>query len=274
MRIRATKVAILGAGEVASGVALRLHRCGFSLLLTEVEEPRAIRRLVAFSEAVFDGRAAVEEARAARVVSLAEADAARERGEIPVLVDSEGRVWPAWNPDVLVDARMLKGSHGLSRSSAPLVIGLGPGFTVGGDCHLVIETLRGHEMGRVLANGSTAPNTGVPAERAGEGARRVFRAPTDGIFNSDRRLGDLLEAGDEVARVGESPCVTAIGGMLRGLLRPGLLVRAGEKVGDVDPRGSQVNPHTVSDRSLAIAGGVLEAILSSRPARGEGTRIP
>jgi xanthine dehydrogenase accessory factor len=261
MKIDETRVAILGAGEVASGVALRLHRCGFLLLLTEVEEPRAIRRLVAFSEAVFDGRAAVEEARAARARSLAEAEAARAGGEIPVLVDPDGRVWPAWKPDVVVDGRMLKGSHGLSRSSAALVVGLGPGFTAGADCHFVIETLRGHEMGRVLAEGSPAANTGAPAERAGESARRVLRAPLDGIFSSDRRLGDLLEAGDEVARVGESSCVTAIGGMLRGLLRPGLRVRTGEKVGDVDPRGFGVDPRTVSDRSLAIAGGVLEAIL-------------
>lgn len=256
-----TRVVILGAGEVASGVAVRLQRCGFPLLLTEIAEPRAIRRLVSFSDAIYDGSHAVEEIRAVRVSSLGEAEAARRRGEIPLLLDAEGRLWPGWSPDALVDARMRKGGHGLSRESAPCVIGLGPGFTAGVDCHAVVETLRGHDLGRVWTSGSARADTGVPGELGGESARRVVRSPAVGIFQSNRRLGASLQVGDEVGTVAGLLARTDIAGLLRGLIRPGSFVRLKEKIADVDPRGAGIDPRTVSDRSLAVGGGVLEALL-------------
>lgn len=257
------KVLILGAGELASGTALRLHRSGFDLLLTEIAAPLSVRRLVSFSEAVHGGEAAVEEARGRLVSNLAEAEAARWGGEVPVVVDPGHETGLAWRPDAIVDARILKGRHGLRRGVAPRVIGLGPGFTAGDDCDFAIETARGHDLGRVLSRGPTTPNTGVPGTIGGESARRVLRAPQAGRFTEVRHIGDAVREGEEVARVGDRPVRSSLHGVLRGLLRDGAEVAEGTKVGDVDPR-TGVNIRTVSDKAMAVAGGVLEALLRGR----------
>ncbi|MFH1276839.1 MAG: selenium-dependent molybdenum cofactor biosynthesis protein YqeB [Candidatus Eisenbacteria bacterium] len=258
------KVLILGAGEIASGTALRLHACGFELLMTEKEKPLAVRRTVSFCEAVQGGETAVEGVVARRVRDLVEAEEERRAGSIPVLVDPDGREALSWGVDALVDGRMMKRNHGLGLSSAPRVIGLGPGFTAGVDCHFVVETARGHDLGRVLADGSGRPDTGVPGPLGGESMRRVVRAPGKGVFTSDRRIGEPVRAGEEVGRVGGEPVRAAISGTLRGQIRPGTPVDGGMKIGDIDPRPG-VNPLLTSDKARAVAGGVLEALLRGNP---------
>ena len=258
--IRPGRIVVLGAGELASGVALRLHHCGFTILMTEIAEPRAVRRLVAFSEAVYDGGCRVEGIRAVRIDSIADSDRVRQEGAIPVIVDPGATAWREWKPDVLIDGRMKKGGHRLGRSDANRLIGLGPGFTAGEDCHFVIETSRGHSLGRVISDGRAAKNTGIPGELGGESVRRVFRSPADGIFQSHNSLGDFVHTGDELGTVSDLPVLSALDGVLRGQIRPGIEVSKGEKIGDVDPR-PETPVRQVSEKALAIAGGVVEAIL-------------
>ncbi len=258
---RPVLVLILGAGDLATGVALRLHRCGFSIVMTELAQPLAVRRTVAFAQAVYAGETTVEGVRA-RCVTPMSARPVLMQSDIPVIVDPERRMVGAFQPDVLVDARMAKRNLGTSQSDAALVVGLGPGFTAGVDCHAVIETNRGHNLGRVLWQGAAEPNTGVPGRIGDATAERVLRAPQSGVVQSQREIGDVVRASEVVATVGDTPVTAAIGGVLRGMLYPGLTVAQGTKLGDIDPRAEPSHVRTVSDKSLAIGGGVLEAILS------------
>jgi len=255
------KVLIKGAGDLATGVAYRLHRAGMLVAMTEIPKPTAIRRAVAFAQAVYSGAHTVEGITARRVESLEEIFKAWERGEIPVIVDPEARIRESLKPQVLVDAIMAKRNTGTSIKDAPIVIALGPGFTAGVDCHAVIETNRGHYLGRVILEGQAQPNTGIPGEVGGESERRVLRSPADGIFHPLKEIGEFVEEGETVAEVNGMPVKARISGVLRGILYPGLEVRQGMKVGDVDPRGVREHCFTISDKSLAVAGGVLEAIL-------------
>lgn len=266
-----TWVLIKGAGDLGTGVAARLWRCGFGVILTEIAEPTVIRRTVAFAEAVFAGRAVVEGIEARRVEGAGAVPECLRRRAIPVLVDPDGAIGRSLGPDVLVDATLSKRNVGTRRSDAPIVIALGPGFKAGVDVHAVIETNRGHGLGRVILEGEAAPDTGVPGVIAGAGAERVLRAPQDGRFLAARAIGDRVEAGDVVGSVEGAPVVAAIGGMVRGLLRSGLQVEAGLKVGDVDPRGVREHCFTISDKALAIAGGVLEAIFVCARRAGAAT---
>ncbi len=255
------KVLIKGAGDLATGVAYRLHRAGMFIAMTEIARPTAIRRAVAFAQAVYSGSHTVEGLTARRVESLDEILRSWEKGEIPVIVDPEARVRESLRPQVLVDAIMAKRNTGTSINDAPIVIALGPGFTAGVDCHAVIETSRGHYLGRVILKGQAQPNTGIPGEVGGESERRVLRAPVDGVFRPLKEIGDFVEEGETVAEVDGIPIKSRLKGVIRGILYPGLEVRQGMKVGDVDPRGSREYCFTISDKSLAVAGGVLEAIL-------------
>lgn len=254
------EVLIRGAGDLATGVALRLHRCGFQVVLTELPEPLAVRRTVAFAQAVYDGATTVEGV-TARHVDVTEAGSVMGDGDIPVVLDPQGWAIGALLPDVAVDARMAKRNLGTSREDAALVIGLGPGFVAGEDCHAVIETNRGHNLGRVIWAGSAEPDTGLPGRIGGADAERVLRAPADGVVTAVRDIGEVIRVGEIVAIVGEVEVVAGIGGVLRGMLHDGLRVTAGTKLGDIDPRADPSHVYTVSDKSLAIAGGVLEAIL-------------
>ena len=184
-----------------------------------------------------------------------------ESGNIAVIVDEAGGCIRALRPDAVVDAILAKRSCGLRITDAPVVIAVGPGFTAGVDCHAVVETMRGHTLGRVITEGSALPNTGVPGVIGGYGAERVLRAPKDGVFRPLKRIGELVSAGETVAEVDGEPVVTAIGGVLRGILPEGTAVTAGMKSGDVDPRGNVENCDTASDKALAVGGGVLEALL-------------
>ena len=256
-------VLIRGAGDLATGVAIRLRRAGMRVVMTDIAAPTAIRRTVAFSQAVRLGEAALEGVRARLAADASDAMEILGGGDIAVLVDPDAECRGELQPDVLVDAILAKRNTGTGISHAPLVIALGPGFTAGKDCHAAIETMRGHDLGRVYYEGSPLPDTGTPGEIAGQGAARVLRAPKEGIFVGVKKIGDTLEAGETVALVDGVPMKAALSGVLRGLLPDGIHVRAGMKSGDVDPRGNREACFTVSDKSLAIGGGVLEAILSA-----------
>lgn len=260
-------VVIRGAGDLASGVALRLHRAGFPVILTEIEHPLAVRRTVAFAQAVFDGVCCVEEVTGRRC-KIANAAAVVADGEVAVIIDPAGETLRRLQPPVVVDAIMAKRNTGTRRADAPFVVALGPGFTAGVDCHAVIETERGHNLGRVIWQGSAAPDTGEPGELPGVGRRasRVLRAPAAGHVIGRCAIGDRVAAGVELAIIedvaGEGHSIVApFDGVLRGLIHPHVLVHPGMKIGDLDPRADVAACFTVSDKSLAIGGGALEAIL-------------
>ena len=254
-------VLIRGAGDLASGIALRLWHAGFRVVMTEIPRPTTIRRTVAFSQAVIAGACRVEDVEARLAADPEEARALLERGLLPVLVDPELRCREALRPEVLVDAILAKRNLGSSITDAPVVIGVGPGFTAGLDCHAAVETMRGHSLGRALYTGSPLPNTNIPGLIGGFAGERVLRAPADGIFREALRIGDRVKAGDVAGWVGDAPMICTLDGVLRGLLASGIPVHAGMKAGDVDPRNDPAYCKTVSDKALAIGGGVLEAIL-------------
>lgn len=254
-------VLIRGAGDIASGVALRLHRAGFGVVMTELECPTTIRRTVAFSDAVFNGEQTVEDVTAALAHTWGEACSCLEQGKIPVLVDPRRLCRTFLRPEVEVDAILAKRNLGTTINDAPIVIGIGPGFTAGADCHAVVETMRGHTLGRVYYEGRALENTNVPGLIGGFAHECVLRAPADGTFEGVRRIGDLVEEGEVVGRVSGEPMTATISGVLRGLLADGVPVTRGMKAGDVDPRGKKEYCGLVSDKALSVAGGVLEAIL-------------
>lgn len=255
------KVLIRGAGEMATGVAWRLNRCGFQVLMTEIPKPLAVRRGVCFSEAVYEGEKVVEGVKAVLISHPEEGEEVWKRGEVAVIVDPEARCLQEIRPQVLVDAIMAKRNLGTRKDQAPLVIGLGPGFRAGEDVHAVIETKRGHDLGRVLWEGEAQPNTGIPGEIGGYTVERVLRAPKAGVLRLRKDIGDRVEAGEEIGWVRDEPIRARISGVIRGLLREGSEVQGGLKIGDIDPRGVRDYCFTISDKARAIAGGVLEAIL-------------
>lgn len=255
-------VLIRGGGEMASGVAHRLHRCHFKVCMLEIPQPLAVRREVSFCEAIYEGKKKVEGVQATFIQSPEEISSLWERKEIPILIDPDGKPTIEFlKPDVLVDAIMAKRNVGTKINDAPLVIGLGPGFIANKDVHIVIETNRGHHLGRVILEGSAEPDTGIPGDIGGYTVERVLRTPKKGIFRAQKSIGDRITKGSVVAVVEDYPVIAQINGVLRGLLRDGVEVRRGMKVGDIDPRGKKEYCFTISDKARAIAGGVLEAIL-------------
>ena len=268
------KVLIKGAGDLATGIACRLYNCGFQIVMTEIAVPTTVRRTVAFSRAVYEGEAVVEGIRGILCKSPKEINQAVDNKKIAVIVDEKWQTVQTWKPDVVVDAIIAKRNLGTSINDGPIVIGAGPGFEAGRDCHCVIETKRGHDLGRCLWQGSAVPNTGVPGIIGGYGEERLIKAPCEGIFQGAKEIGDRVEAGDTVGYVirenGEkAPVTVAISGVLRGLLQDGVRVTKGMKSGDVDPRDVEKNCYTVSDKARAIGGGVLEAILAMEYRREE-----
>ena len=254
-------VVIRGAGDIATGIALRLWRAGIRVVMTDLEKPTAIRRTVAFSQAIVHGEAVVEDVTARRADGPGQALEHLERGVIPVLADPQGACIPALRPDGVVDAILAKRNLGTRVTDAPAVIGVGPGFTAGEDCHAVVETMRGHYLGRVLYNGAALPNTNIPGLIGGYAGERVLRAPADGVFQGARQIGDLVRAGDTAGYVNGVPMLCTIDGVLRGLMADGVPVTKGLKSGDVDPRCAPEHCLCASDKALAVGGGVLEALL-------------
>jgi len=263
-------VFIRGAGDLASGIALRLHRAGIDLVLADLPAPTSVRRTVCFSEAIRLGECKVEDVTGVLVSDVDGIQKVIAGDKIPVLVDPEGAFIPKLAPDAVVDAIIAKRNLGTKITDAPVVIGVGPGFTANEDCHAVIETMRGHTLGRVIYEGSAIPNTGVPGVIGGKSAERVIRAPKDGTLTICHEIGDVVSAGEPVGYVDGEPMCANIDGMIRGLLQDGSVVHKGMKSGDVDPRGTSVDYHMVSDKATAIGGGVLEAILHFTGALKDG----
>lgn len=290
-----------GAGDLATGIIHRLHRAGHRVIALETDYPAAIRRQVSFCEAVYDGSAAVEGVTARLVPALADAEsdtetysgindtpaahivsekwdssaieAVLEAGEVPLLIDQKGESIALLKPDVVVDAIIAKKNLGTTIDMAPLVIGVGPGFTAGQDVHLVIESMRGHNLARIITDGMAQPNTGLPGNIAGFTSERVIHAPAAGYIHDVRKIGDIVQKGDEIARIypdKESydnalseyvPVNATITGIIRGLIREGYYFRKGFKIADIDPRESEItNCFTISDKARSIAGSVLEAV--------------
>ncbi len=256
------KVLIRGGGDLASGIALRLYHAGAKILITELPAPVMVRRLVSFGQAVYQGSTTVEGVSGQLIHAADEAGAVHQQGSVAVLVDPDLACLSAYRPDVLVDCRMLKQPPETGLDAAVLVIGIGPGFTAGQDCHAVIETNRGHCMGRVYWQGQAQNDTRTPEAVLNHEADRVLRSPADGKIEVFPAIGSLIQKDELIARVAGHELRAPWFGVLRGILMSGLPVEAGMKIGDIDPRGEPRYCYLVSDKSLAVGGGVLEAILS------------
>ena len=259
-------IVVRGGGDLATGTIYRLRRCGFPVLVLETEKPSAIRRNVAFSEAVYQGTQTVEDMTCFLARSSEEARELLRSGKLVMLEDPAGEAIRELNPLAVVDAILAKKNLGTRRDMAPITIGLGPGFTAGVDVDAVIETSRGHHLGRVILQGSAAPNTGVPGIICGYGKERVIRSPGNGILRNVRKITDTVKKGETIAVVqteaGELPVYATLDGLLRGLIRDGYQVTEGFKIADIDPRTEEYgNCFTISDKARCIAGGVLEAVL-------------
>ena len=262
---RAIPIAVVkGAGDLGTGVAYRLWRCGFRVICTDLQQPLVIRRTVAFASAIYDGRITVEGVQCERVVYADEAIYLWQRNTLPVVVDPVGRVIESLQPEIVVDAILAKRNTGTTITTAACVVALGPGFVAGQDCHAVVETNRGHDLGRVIWQGGAEPNTDLPGKVGGEDSKRVVRAPRDGTFYGRKAIGDLVKAGEVIAQVSDEPVQATINGVLRGLIHDRLPVRQGLKIADIDPRNEPRYCFSISDKALAIAGGVLEAVFTMR----------
>jgi xanthine dehydrogenase accessory factor len=256
-------VLIRGGGEMASGIAHRLHQCHMKVLITEIAAPTAVRRTVAYAEAIYRGCHAIENVKSRRVATLHEAHELWDAGMIPIFVDPGAAVRREAKPAVIVDAIMAKRGSSTAISDAPLVIGIGPGFTAGENVHAVVESNRSYRLGRVIWNGAAEADTGVPAPVAGYTDARVLRAPRGGSFKAIRDIGDAVQEGEIVAEVNSMPIYAEISGLIRGMLHDGIAIEAGVKIGDIDPRGEREYVYSISDKARAIGGGVVEAILHS-----------
>lgn len=255
-------VVVRGGGDLSSGVTIRLHRAGLRVVITELPQPHVVRRLVSFADAVYQGETTVEGI-VARVVND-DRDITRvlERRMVPVIIDPDGEIIDRQHPEVVIDGRMLKHAPEYGMDIARFVIGLGPGFTAGVNCHAAIETNRGHYLGRVLWHGSPQADTGIPENVLNHRSERVLRAPREGYLEVFADICDHLEREQLVARVDGEPIYAPFSGVLRGLIYPGTWVHKDQKIGDVDPRDRPEFCSLVSEKSLAVGGGVLEAILS------------
>lgn len=259
-------IIVRGGGDIATGTIWKLHQCGFPVLILEIENPSAIRRNVAFSEAVYQGSQTVEGVTCQLAKNETEAMSLLENGTLTMLIDPEGHCLSQFQPLALVDGILAKRNLGTTRDMAPITVALGPGFTVGTDVDAVIETQRGHNLGRVIYNGSAAPNTGVPGKIAGFDRERVIHSPAAGILRNVRHITDTVQKGETIAVIetaeGSIPVTATLDGLLRGLIRDGYPVTKGFKIADIDPRASEYkNCFTISDKARCIAGGTLEAIL-------------
>ena len=258
-RYRTMKVLIRGAGDLATGIASRLYGAGHQLLMTEIEVPLTVRRTVALSRAVYEGSARVEEMRGIRAENREDAKRIISDGDIAVMVDEKASCREWFCPDVIVDAILAKKNLGTQITDAPFVIGVGPGFTAGKDCHCVVETKRGHTLGNIIWRGSAIPNTGVPGNVAGYTIERLIRAGAEGELKPRAKIGDYTKKGEVVAVTGGVPVYAQMTGIVRGMLQPGVWVSKNLKIGDIDARAEIAHCYTISDKARAIGGGVLEA---------------
>jgi xanthine dehydrogenase accessory factor len=252
---------IRGGGDLGTGVAHRLHRAGMHVVVSELTQPLVVRRAVAFASAIYDDSIILEGVEARLVRDMGDVQNLLGLGIVPVVADATGSTVALLKPGAVVDARMAKRNLGTTLNDAAIVIGLGPGFVADQDVHAVVETMRGHDLGRVILQGSAEPDSQTPAAVQGYGRERVLRAPCSGLFHSELHIGEHVQPGQVVAWVAQEPLLASLAGVLRGLLHDGLLVYQGQKLGDIDPRGIAEHCFTISDKARAIGGGVLEAIL-------------
>ncbi|WP_251387699.1 selenium-dependent molybdenum cofactor biosynthesis protein YqeB [Mediterraneibacter agrestimuris] len=254
------KILIKGAGDLATGIAVRLFQCGHQIVMTEIEKPLTVRRMVAFSRAVYEEKAEVEGICGKHVYTLEEAEQAVSDGQIAVLVDPQAEIRKSYQPDVMIDAILAKKNLGTRMSDAPFVVGVGPGFTAGNDCHCVIETKRGHTLGSVIWKGSAIPNTGVPGNVGGYTVERLIRASAKGEMEAIVHIGDLVQEGQVVAYTGGKPVYAKMSGIVRGMLQDNVIVEENLKIGDIDARCERFHCFTVSDKARSIGGAALEAV--------------
>ena len=261
-------IVVRGGGDLATGTIHRLWSAGFRVLVLEAEHPAAIRRQVSLSEAVYEGKATVEGLTAVRISDVSQMEEVWAQGNVPMLVDPLGQCLENVKPAVLVDAIIAKVNVGTTRDMAPATIALGPGFVAGEDVDVVIETSRGHKLGRVIKEGSAKPNTGIPGIIGGYGKERVMHSPAEGVLRNVHAIGDIVQAGAEIAYVetakGRVPVMATISGIIRGLIRDGYPVTEGFKIADIDPRESELeNYWLISDKARCIAGSVLEQVCAA-----------
>ena len=260
-KLKSIKVVIKGAGEMATGIAHRLFMANIKqILMTEISEPVTVRRMVAFSEAVYENEMVVEGVRAKLAGNIHDIERVWEEDKIAIMVDSEWRIINELKPDVVIDAIMAKKNLGTKRDEAPLVIGVGPGFIAPSDVHVVVESNRGHNLGKVFYSGSCEPHTGIPGPSMGYTIERVLRSPYSGRVRHVKRIGDMVKPYDTVLYIDETPVNAQIGGVLRGLIRE-IHVTANEKIGDIDPSGIPEHCYTITEKARAIGGGALEAVM-------------
>lgn len=265
-------VIVRGGGDIATGTIMKLYKSGFSVLVLEIENPSAIRRNVAFCEAVYQGQQTVEDETCYLAKDLSEANELLSAGKLTMLIDPLCESVPHFKPFAVVDAILAKKNLGTTKTLAPITIALGPGFYAGTDVDAVIETKRGHALGRIIYEGSAAPNTGIPGKIAGYDKERVIHSPAEGILKNVHKITDLVTCGEVIATVetssGSVPVTATLDGLLRGLIRDGYPVTKGFKIADIDPRAEEYNNcFTISDKARCIAGGVLEALLHLRKER-------
>lgn len=265
-------IIVRGGGDIATGTIMKLYKCGFSVLILEIPNPSAIRRNVAFSEAVYQGTQTVEDVTCFLAKDAAQASDFLSEGKLTMLIDPEGTCLKDFQPLALVDGILAKKNLGTTRDMAPITVALGPGFTAGSDVDAVVETQRGHNLGRVIYEGSAAPNTGIPGKIAGFDKERVIHSPAAGILRNVASITDTVRKGQTIAVIetadGEIPVAATLDGLLRGLIRDGYPVTKGFKIADIDPRADEYNNcFTISDKARCIAGGALEAILHLKKER-------
>lgn len=254
-------ILIKGSGDLATGIAYRLKKSGFDIVMTEIDKPTTVRRTVAFSQAVFDNEIVIEGIKGVKVNNINEIYKEINQGNIPIIIDEKAEIIKELRPDVVVDAIIAKKNLGTNIKDAPIVIGVGPGFEAKVDCHLVVETKRGHYLGKVIEEGSAIPNTGVPGNIGGYTKERIIRASSNGKIKPVVSIGDFVKKGDVVAYVDGVEVLAQIDGIVRGMLQEGIEVFKGMKSGDIDPRCEKDHCFTISDKARSIGGGVLEAIM-------------
>nr|WP_307989649.1 selenium-dependent molybdenum cofactor biosynthesis protein YqeB [uncultured Niameybacter sp.] len=261
MEVANMLVVIKGAGDLATGIAYRLKMAGFQIVMTEIARPTVVRHTVAFASAVYTKSVCVEGVTSVLCATMEEVKEALAKDFVPVIVDEKAEVIEILQPKVVVDAIIAKKNIGTCITDADIVIGVGPGFEAGVDCHYVVETKRGHYLGRVITEGSAIPNTGIPGEIGGYTKERIIRSPKSGCFKPVKKIGDSVKPGDVVAYIDDVPVLASIEGIVRGMLVDEMIVPEGFKCGDIDPRCVKEHCFSISDKARSIGGGVLEAIM-------------
>jgi xanthine dehydrogenase accessory factor len=270
IRVLQDIVVVRGGGDIATGIVQKLHRSGFKVLVLESAVPTAIRRPVALSEAVYEGKTTVEDLTAIRTSSLEEINTQWNVGNIPVAVDPEASYIAIIKPQIVVDAIIAKRNIGTNKNMAPITIGVGPGFMAGEDVDIVIETMRGHNLGRLIFQGEAQKNTGIPGSIMGYTKERVIHSPSDGVIQNVKDIGDIVNKGELIAYVGDAVVEAPIYGILRGIIRNKIHIKKGLKIADIDPRVDEVdNCFTISDKARTIGGAVLEAVLYMKSSRND-----